>query len=149
MQSPVQCSTWTNSPWQVAHHSQRNTLSYHSCHLVRISTPRSWAYVRLCCLLQRQLTYNVDTNALYKFKLNYLTTSLTVALTCITRCSVKHRKRQISTHYGPDTPYRTLTKPGMVRRVRSRSPLDNFGGYSATWVVWQIRNLSDLRAPML
>jgi len=37
---------------------------------------------------------------------------------------------------GAETPYPNLTKLGIVNYVRDPTPHANFGGSSATWVVW-------------
>jgi len=37
---------------------------------------------------------------------------------------------------GAKTPEPILMKPGMVDYIRDPTPQDNYGGGSATWVVW-------------
>jgi len=45
-------------------------------------------------------------------------------------------KWQLSTPQGAKTPESILMKLGMVDYVLDPTPHDNFGGGSATWVVW-------------
>jgi len=49
--------------------------------------------------------------------------------------SAKHRK-MAGDPQGAKTPEPILMKLGMVDYVRDPTPHDNFGGGSATWVVW-------------
>ena len=63
-------------------------------------------------------------------------TGWAVALTFCISHSAKYRKKADFGPSGSRNPQPILTKPGMVDCVRDPTPHDNFGGGSATWVVW-------------
>ena len=63
-------------------------------------------------------------------------TGWAVALTCYISHSANHRKMADFDPSGSQNPEPILMKLGMVDYVRDLTPHDNFGGDSATWVVW-------------
>jgi len=59
-----------------------------------------------------------------------------VAPICYIGYSAKQEKRQILSPMGTESPEPILMKHGPVNYVCDPTLHDNFGGRSATWVVW-------------